>query len=115
MKYKRTEFEQPRTTKRTAASQPTKPKKPALGSAGKRKTQSQKSRGETKKSSDSSGAVSKAFYLTQTPDSPLGDPSLAPVMYNQQLSGLHIGLDSSSLSSSSDESDSDSKLVIDAR
>ena len=120
MKYKRTEFEQPRSMKRTGpAATGTKTKKPALGTGGgtaKKKAAPSKSRSsDVKKPPTGGNTTSKAFYLTRDPDSPLGDRSLAPVMYNQQLSGLHIGMDSSSMSSSSDDSDSDSKLVIDAR
>lgn len=63
------------------------------------------------------GMSPKPFYATPSkgPTSPLGDPSLAPVIVNRQLSSLGLGLDSSSgLSSDSDESGSESdKLVID--
>ena len=118
MKYKRTEFEQPRSMKRAApAGSGTKTKKTSLGGGtGKKKAPPAKSRSsDIKKPPPGANTAPKAFYLSRDPDSPLGDRSLAPVMYNQQLSGLHIGMDSSSMSSSSDDSDSDSKLVIDAR
>lgn len=63
------------------------------------------------------GMSPKPFYVTPAkgPISPLGDPSLAPVIVNRQLSTLGLGLDSSSgLTSDSDDSGSDSdKLVID--
>ena len=63
------------------------------------------------------GISPKPFYATPAkgPTSPLGDPSLAPVIVNRQLSTLGLGLDSSSgLTSDSDDSGSDSdKLVID--
>ena len=57
----------------------------------------------------------KGILYHPDPSFPHRRPSLASVMYTQQLSGLHVRLDSSSsLPYSSEDSDSDSKLVIHA-
>lgn len=74
---------------------------------------SSKSSGKTKKQLSTGKSNSKAFYKSSVKgiesSSPMGDPSLAPVVINRQLSSLQR--DSSSDSSLSDSSEHD--LVID--